>query len=176
MSMIYAQIILPVVMGVLLLGWIIFCTAQLIRQSKKAIAAMNITCQVKCETCGTAYEVSAAEFTRSFMSKSFHTTKTEFKNGVFINRRRYHSFAKKFHCPVCGKKRYAQVLNINEISNLTQKSSMTIGIRWLIIMIIGGLLLMGFFSIPMHFVNKAAANHAEKLRQEQFEELREQYF
>ena len=100
----------------------------------------------------------------------------EFKNGVFINRRRYRSFAKKFHCPVCGKKRYAQVLNINEISNLTQKSSMTIGIRWLIIMIIGGLLLMGFFSIPMHFVNKAAANHAEELRQEQFEELREQYF
>lgn len=67
-------------------------------------------------------------------------------------------------------------MNINEISNLTQKPSMTIGIRWLIIMIIGGLLLMGFFSIPMHFVNKAAANHAEELRQEQFEELREQYF
>ena len=42
--------------------------------------------------------------------------------------------------------------------------------------IIGGLLLMGFFSIPMHFINKAAANHAEELRQEQFEELREQYF
>ena len=60
-----ARFVIMMVMGVLLMGWVVFCGIQFIRHSRNLVAGASFTGHVKCEKCGTEYEVSAAEFTES---------------------------------------------------------------------------------------------------------------
>ena len=103
------RILIPIIMAVLLLSWVIFCGIQFIRHSKDVIVRSDFTGHVKCEKCGTEYTVNAAEFTKTAMAKSVSVTKTKFVNGALINQPHYKYYAKKFYCPVCGKRRYARV-------------------------------------------------------------------
>lgn len=171
-----ARFIILLIMSALLLGWVIFCGIQFFRHSKDLIVDADFIGHVKCEKCGTLYDVNAAQLTESHMSKSVSTSKTQFKNGAFINRPHYRYFAKKFHCPCCGKKRYAQVLNINEINSQMLKPTLRAGVRWLIFMFVGGVLILAVSSIPMFFANRAAQQKADELRQERYEEFKERYF
>ena len=87
------RFMITAVMGVLLLGWVIFCGVQFIFQDRRRIAGADFIGQAKCEKCGTEYTVSPQEFNK----------------GIAY-------YAKKFYCPCCKKREYAQVLNINEIN------------------------------------------------------------
>ena len=49
------------------------------------------------------------------------------------------------------------------------------GIRWLILMMTGGLLILAATGIPMYFANKAAARQVEELKQQQYEDFLEDY-
>ena len=158
-----------------MLGWIIFCAIQYIRNSKKLIARSDFKGHVRCEKCGTVYEVSPKEFTNSYMVKSQSVTKTKRKGIAFINKPVYKYYAKKFYCPHCKKKMYAQVLNINEINVQMQAPSMKIGIRWLILMFVGGLVIMAAMSIPMHFANKYREHKVENMKRQYYEELKDRY-
>ena len=130
---------------------------------------------VKCEKCGTEYEVSSTEFTKSYMSKYKSVTRTKMQGGAFINRPQYSYYAKKFQCPCCGKKRYAQVLNINEINQMMTRPVLRVGVRWLILMCIGGVLILAVASIPLHFANQAREQRVEELREQQYEDFKERY-
>jgi transcription elongation factor Elf1 len=162
-------------MGICLLIWVIFCAVQFIRHSKTLVAGADFIGHVECEKCKTRYDVSASEFARSSITKSRSVSKTKLKNGAFINRPYYQYFAKKFNCPVCGKKRYARVLNINEINDLMLKPSLNAGIHWLIIMFIGGVIIMAAASIPRHFTEKAAQQRVEELKEQQYQEFIQRY-
>ena len=56
-----------------------------------------------------------------------------------------------------------------------EKPGIRAGIRWLIFMIAGGVIIMAVMSIPMHFANRAAEQRAEEMRQEMYEEMRDRY-
>lgn len=99
-----ARFIILLIMSVLLLGWVIFCGIQFFRHSKELIVDADFIGHVKCEKCGTLYDVNAAQFTESHMSKSVSTSKTQFKNGAFINRPHYRYFAKNFTVPAVAKR------------------------------------------------------------------------
>lgn len=170
-----ARIIILEVMGIALLAWIVFCSIQFIRHGRDVAAGAGFVGHVKCEKCGTEYEVSSAEFTNSYMTKYKSVTRTKMQGGAFVNRPKYKYYAKKFQCPCCGKKRYAQVLNINEINQMMTRPVLRAGVRWLILMCIGGFLILTVASIPLHFVDRAREQRIEKLKEQQYEEFKERY-
>ena len=97
------------------------------------------------------------------------------QNGAFVHQRDYRYYARKFLCPQCGKKHYAQVLNIRELNEKMTRPALQIGIRWMLIMVIGGVLVMAVAGIPLYFVDRAAKQQAEEMRQQRYEELWEEY-
>ena len=171
----FAAIIILTIMGLVLLAWVIFCGIQFIHHGRDVVAGADFIGHVKCEKCGTEYEVSAEEFTQSYMSKSRSVTRTKIQGGAFVNRPQYSYYAKKFQCPCCGKKRYAQVLNINEINQMMTRPVLRAGIRWLILMGIGGVLILAVASIPLHFADRAREQRVEELREQQYEDFKERY-
>ena len=170
-----ARFIILLIMSALLLGWVIFCGIQFFRHSKELIVYADFIGHVKCEKCGTEYEVSAEEFTKSYMSKYRSVTRTKIQGGASVNRPQYSYYAKKFQCPCCGKKRYAQVLNINELNQMITGPVLRVGIRWLILMGIGGVLILAVASIPLHFADQAREQRVEELREQQYEGFKERY-
>ena len=171
----FAEIIILTIMGLVLLAWVIFCGIQFIHHGRDVVAGADFIGHVKCEKCGTEYEVSAEEFTQSYMSKSRSVTRTKIQGGAFVNRPQYSYYAKKIQCPCCGKKRYAQVLNINEINQMMTRPVLRAGIRWLILMGIGGVLILAVASIPLHFADRAREQRVEELREQQYEDFKERY-
>ena len=171
----FAEIIILTIMGLVLLAWVIFCGIQFIHHGRDVVAGADFIGHVKCEKCGTEYEVSAEEFTQSYMSKSRSVTRTKIQGGASVNRPQYSYYAKKIQCPCCGKKRYAQVLNINEINQMMTRPVLRAGIRWLILMGIGGVLILAVASIPLHFADRAREQRVEELREQQYEDFKERY-
>lgn len=55
------------------------------------------------------------------------------------------------------------------------RPALQIGIRWILIMVIGGVLVMAVAGIPLYFVDRAAKQQAEEMRQQRYEELWEEY-
>lgn len=171
----FAEIIILTIMGLVLLAWVIFCGIQFIHHGRDVVAGADFIGHVKCEKCGTEYEVSAEEFTKSYMSKYRSVTRTKIQGGASVNRPQYSYYAKKFQCPCCGKKRYAQVLNINELNQMMTRPVLRAGIRWLILMGIGGVLILAVASIPLHFADRAREQRVEELREQQYEDFKERY-
>ncbi|MGI6007072.1 MAG: hypothetical protein ACOX8E_06220 [Ruminococcus sp.] len=170
------RFILTLVMGVLLMTWIVFCGISFIRHARIVTADAGFVARVRCEKCKTQYEVSAEDFSKSLVSKFRSVTRTKLTNGMFISRPRFSYYAKKFCCPCCKKKRYAEVLNINEINDSMLKPSLKAGIRWLVIMCIGGAVILIATGIPMYFAQRAAQERVKDLKEQQYEELINRYF
>ena len=109
------------------------------------------------------------------VSSKPQTTRTKITGAAFVNRPQYSYYAKKFDCPCCGKRRYAQVLNINELNDMVAGSTIKTGIRWLIIMAAGGLIILAAAAIPLHFANRAVDKRIEELEQQRYEDFKERY-
>lgn len=162
-------------MAIALLVWMIFCFIGFIRQSRNMAVQEGFTAHVKCVKCKTEYEVSAEEFARSYMVRYKSVRRTKRMGPVFVNQQTYSYYAKKFRCPVCGRKRYAQILNIHELNqNMTRPVGMA-GARWLLLLCLGGILILAAAGIPLQIVHMHARRQAEELRQQRYEELWERY-
>ena len=70
-----ARFIITLIMGVLLMAWGIFCAVRFFQSAAEMIIKSGLTGHVKCEKCGTEYDVSAEEFTKSYMVKSKSMTR-----------------------------------------------------------------------------------------------------
>ena len=171
----FAEVIILTIMGIALLAWVIFCGIQCIRHGRDLAAEAGFVGHVKCEKCGTEYEVSSAEFTKSYMSKYKSVTRTKIQGGAFINRPQYSYYAKKFQCPCCGKRRYAQVLNINDLNQTMTRPVLRAGVRWLILMAVGGAFILAAASVPLYFAGRAGDQRTEELREQQYEDFKERY-
>ncbi len=170
-----SHVIILIIMGVVLMAWVIFCGICFIRHSRDVIVSNDFVAHVQCETCGTYYDVDASEFTKSHFSKHRSATKTKAEKGTLVNRPHYSYYAKKFHCPKCEKKQYAQVLNVNEINRMTEKFMLRSGLRWLMIMAIGGTIILAVAFIPMHFFDQARKQSIEDLKEQRYDQFKERY-
>lgn len=170
-----ARFVIIGVMGTALLAWVIFCAIKFILQGRDLILKSGFTVHVKCEKCGTVYETSSDEFAKPGISKSRSVSRTKITGAAFVNRPQYSYYAKKFDCPCCGKRRYAQVLNINELNDMVAGSTIKTGIRWLIIMAAGCLIILAVAAIPLHFANRAVDKRIEELEQQRYEDFKERY-
>ena len=79
-----ASIIL-IIMGILLLGWVIFCFILCLKRNKKIIENSDFKLHLKCEKCGMEYEAESKELMKTFFSKSRSTTKTQAMGPVLVN-------------------------------------------------------------------------------------------
>lgn len=139
------------------------------------VAESGVKGQVRCETCGTIYEVDASELSKYWGEKSKKVTKTKRTGPVLVREPEYKYYAKKVYCPHCKRTIYAEVLNINEITGKLQKSLFRIGIRTFIQMAIGGFLIMMIMSIPIYFLHLQNQKKVEELKRQQYEEIKDRY-
>lgn len=174
--MIWARFMLTAVMGVALMVWVSFCGIRFIRHSRKLTAGEDFVGHVRCEKCGTEYTVKAGDFNKGFMGRYRRVTRTKIHGAAFVNSPYYSYYAKKFDCPCCRKRRYAQVLNIHEINQDMRGKTLKAGLHWLILMFIGGMLILVLAAIPLSFLDRASRRQAEDMRQQRYEEWKERYF
>lgn len=82
---------------------------------------------------------------------------------------------KSFIAQSVKKKQYAQVLNVNEINRMTEKFMLRSGLRWLMIMAIGGTIILAVAFIPMHFFDQARNQSIEDLKEQRYDQFKERY-
>lgn len=111
-------IVFMIIMAVILLSWLIGNIIYYYRKVTNIFKPDPTPVYIKCEKCGNEYQVSMAEFIKGNMTKKKSCAKTELKGPIAVNAVKMYSFAKKFHCPECNKKRWGQVLNYSELDNL----------------------------------------------------------
>lgn len=169
------RLIITMIMGFFLLGWFIFCAIQFIRSGRRMADGVDFTAHVQCEKCHTVYDVTAEDFFKSRMVKSRQITKTKLKKGAVVQQPAYLYYAKKFHCPSCGKRRYGQVLNLEEIHGAVKGGSLKAGVHWLLFFCIGCVVILTLFGIPMGIANQWYKNQVEEMRQQRVEELLEEF-
>ena len=165
------------VMTLLLSGWVIFCAIQFFRFSRKYGGFRRFLQRMyNVEKCGMKYDVSAAEFSKSFVSKYKRVTRTRIEGGAFVNRPRYSFYAKKFYCPKCGKRRYAQILNVNELNGMMEKTYAPGGNAMACLYVHRRHDHTGSGGNP-HALYKSGQGeqHVEELKEQRYEEFKERY-
>ena len=167
--------IITIVMAVALLAWVIVCAVLFVRAARRSMATSGCVGRMRCEHCGAEYEVGASELMRVGLSKSVSVTKTRREGAALVDEPHYLRYSKKLPCPHCGRTTYAQVLNINEINNMMTGPVLRAGVRWLVMMFIGGVLILSAASIPLYFVDQAREQKVEELREQQYEDFKERY-
>lgn len=170
------EVIIIIIMAVILLLWVIFCGCFIFHRISKATSRIGFKAHVQCEKCGFIHDVSSEEATHSYMTKFKSTTKTKIQHGAFVNQPVYSSYAKKFYCPNCGKKTYGQVLNLEEIQDIVKTPQTKELSKGLAMLVVGGLVILIFMQIPMHFAHKAREKRIEQMKEQQFENIRDTYW
>lgn len=169
------EMIILIIMGVLLLVWVIFCGVQIFRRSRIAFAESDTVIHVKCEKCGALYDVSTDDFNSSYTSKYKSITKSRRAGIAIVNKPQFTYYAKKLYCPHCKQKKYAQVLNINEIQDLAISSVLKGASKWFVVMIIGGILWLAVMSFSSEIVSRYNEQKVNDMKQERYEDLKSRY-
>ncbi len=170
-----ARLVVTLIAGSLLLLWVMICAAKFWTRSKELMIEIGTIAHVKCENCGTQYDVAAAEYAQMGISRTASKTRTKLKGVAMVNEPEYHYYAKRFYCPHCKNKCFGQVLNIGEIQSKSRGPFLQAGIQCLIMMVIGGMIVFAVSSVPMHFVEKAEQRRIEEMKQQYYEEVKDRY-
>lgn len=141
--------IITIVMGVVLLVWVIVCAVLFARAARRSMVATGRMGRVRCERCGTEYEVGIGDLTRMGFSKSASITKTRREGAALVDEPNYTRYAKRLLCPHCGKRAWAQVLNIAELQDTMRAGFVKAGITYLLLMVAGGALVLAVTGIAM---------------------------
>lgn len=170
------EMILIIIMGAILLLWVIFCGCFTVRRIFGAASRSGFKAHIKCESCGTEFDVSAKEALRISMTKTKSTTRTRVQGAALVNRPVYSSYAKKFYCKNCGNKTFGQVLNLEEIHDSFKPPVTREVLKGFAMMIVGGLAVIIIMQIPMSIARMEKEKEIEQMKQQQLEQIREQYW
>ena len=170
------EMILIIIMGAAMLIWVIFCVFFMLHRILKSAMRSEFKARVQCEKCGTVFDASAKEAMRISMTKTKSTTITRVQGAALVNRPDYISYAKKFYCKNCGKKTFGQVLNLEEIRTGLKAPVTREALKGLAMMIIGGLAIIIVMQIPMGIARMEKEKEIEQMKQQQLEQIREQYW
>lgn len=169
------MLFLLIIMAALLFIWVIICAIYIFKQIKKSYDNTFIKAKVRCSNCNHEMEVDLKDLTNSFFVKQKSITKTKLKGGMLINQPKYLSYQKKLYCPNCNEKHFFEVLNINEITKQTTPQTIKIALKGLVAMFIGGIVILIITSIPLNIMNQNRKEEIKQLKQQQYEEFRQNY-
>ena len=144
-----ASLAVLIFMAVALFADIVFCAFKMVTESRRATAQGDFTARVKCDRCGQEYTVTAEEYAKPWAVKETGVTRTKVRGAVFVNKPEYSYYGKRFECPYCKKKHFAQILNREEIFRETSRMAKPVYFRWGIRMFIGGIAVMAVTGIAM---------------------------
>lgn len=164
-----------ILMGLLLMSWVIFCGIQVFRISRSAFAENNIKIHAKCEKCGREYEVTAADFAMSYGVKYKSVTRTRMRGIAAVNEPQFTYYAKKLYCPYCKRRKYAQIINLNEIQDTSVSSIVKAGKKWMAAMVAGGVLILDVMGGITSVVFKHNEEKTENIRQQRYVDLKQKY-
>ena len=169
------EFILIILMAFLLISWVIICYISYFKQAKSYFMKNRKDVLVKCENCGLEYCISPEEFYNTYFSKTKSINKTKAKCIALANEPEYLSVSKKFNCPHCGEKHYAQIINAMQIFQENKSIVMQYSIKSLIKMAIGGLIIIIIMNIPISIAKKARLDKVEQMKQERYENFKKDY-
>lgn len=142
MLIIIVRLICLIIEFTLMFGLIAFSFVKMLTELSKLLGQADFTAQVVCDHCNNQYEVTAKEFSKKWMTKTFSVTKPSLKGPVMVNKPNYYYYGKKFHCPYCNKDYYANVLNREEIAQISAPLFGKVCLRWVIIGLSGCFVIM----------------------------------
>ena len=137
-----ASVIVLIVMGVALLGWVVACAVHFLRNGRALLRASGLTAHLTCESCGATFDLPAGELADMWFSKSASVTRTRREGAALVDEPTYRSFAKKVTCPQCGERVWAQVQNVNEINASLRGAYLASGLKHIGLMLAGGFLIL----------------------------------
>lgn len=167
--------ILLIMLGLILMAWVIFCAIQIYRSSKNAFTESNVAIHAKCESCGELYDVTAKEFNSSYVSKYKYISRTKMSGIAAVHKPQFTYYSKKLLCPNCNKRKYAQIININEIQDLSISSMVKGGRKWMTVMVAGGILILAVMGALTGLTSWYNKQKTVGMKQERYEELRNRY-
>ena len=88
------------------------------RRTLAEVDASGLVYRMRCERCGTEFDLAPRDFARPGMRRARSTTRTRAKGVALVSQPRYHYVAKRFACPACGEKTWCENLNANEAQDV----------------------------------------------------------
>lgn len=130
------------------LAWLAWNLACYSRTTKTAIINDGFRMRVKCKKCGLEYEVSAETFLKKHMMKrKFTNVKVEMRGPIMMSQPEQTLVSKKFDCPHCCRREWAEVVNLREYFDRYQAFFVRRAVTQTIIGFGGAALIMVFFNI-----------------------------
>lgn len=164
-----------VALGVVLLAWVVFCGVQYVRTTRRAVSQLRVPAHMVCDGCGYHFDVDISDVVKTAFSRSRSVTRTKRVGAALVDEPEYTRFAKRVFCPHCGRQVWANVENINELNELSRRTVVRSGLRWLVAMLVGGLLVFALGAVAIGFVNRAADQRTDELQQQLEESFNERY-
>lgn len=130
------------------LAWLAWNLSCFFHITKAAIINDGFRMRVKCRKCGTEYEVSAETFLEKHMMKQkFSNVQVEMRGPIMMSQQEQTSVSKKFDCPHCRRKEWAEFLNLGEYMDRYQAFFVRRGVMQAIIGFGGAALIMVLFNV-----------------------------
>ena len=92
---------------------------------------LHVTCRKCCHT----FEGTQNSLKMGIMHKETSSTKTKIKGGAIVNEPEYSSYARKVYCPYCQSMEWADIQDVNEISEENRQAVRPYLIRLIISLI-----------------------------------------
>lgn len=141
------QTVFLTVMCAVMLGWMIWNIAHGSRTLKAFIVKGGFRMRVKCQKCGMEYEVPVEEFLKRHSSKRKLKTQAKMRGPVLISEQIPVFLAKKFGCPGCGRREWAQILNLKDYYDKYQGTGIYLVVKQALIGLGGVIALFLIFDI-----------------------------
>ena len=88
------------------------------RRTLAEVEASGLRYHMRCETCGTEFDLAPREFARLGARRHRSTTRTRVKGVALVSQPHYSYLAKRTVCPSCGEKTWCENTNANEAQDL----------------------------------------------------------
>lgn len=136
------------VMSATLLGWLIWNAVHCSRTLKALISKDGFIMHVKCKKCGMEYEVPVEEFLKhNYSRQKLGGASVQMRGPIVISEEQVVSMSKKFNCPGCGRREWAQILNLDEYYDRYRSFGVRFVLKQLLFAFCGGAVLLFIFNI-----------------------------
>ena len=111
------------------------------RRTLAEVDASGLVYRMRCERCGTEFDLAPRDFARSGMRRVRSTSKTRAKGVALVDQPHYGFVAKRFVCPTCGERAWCENLNANEARKAIAPIALrNFGAALLILVVVGSVL------------------------------------
>ena len=108
------------------------------RRTLAEVDASGLVYRMRCERCGTEFDLAPRDFARPGMRRARSTTRTRVKGVALVSQPRYRYVAKRLACPACGERTWCENLNANEAQDaVTPIALRNFGGALLIMVVVG---------------------------------------